>query len=111
MAGSTVGTVTPRPVRLALLAIALDVGALASVAFAPIVGGDFDTDAQAGGYYAFAALVPPLATLAALILSIRSVRAAKQLPAELLAWTAAVFSSILLLLSVTLLLVLAQGTP
>ena len=108
MADSATGA-APQPVRLAFLAIALDVGAVSSVALAPVIGGDFDTDAQAGGYYMLAALVPPLATLAATFLSIRSVRAARKPPAKLFTWAAAVFSSILLLLSVALLVVLAQG--
>ena len=82
MADSAVGGNAPRIERLTLWAIALDVGAVVTGVFA-LVGFVF---------------VAPLATVTALVISVRSARRAGRLSAKVAAWVTVLVSGALLVL-------------
>ena len=100
MIGSAAGTAFPTSVRFALLAIALDVAAVASFVLAVFVAFDLNLEGAlpAFGFVVLALLVPPLATLAALAASVRSVSESKKPLAKILASALAVVSVGILLL-------------
>ena len=105
MLGSAAGTAIPPSVRFALMAIALDVGAVASFALAVILG--FNSG-EGLGVLVLAGPVPWLATLAAIAASTRSLSESKKRLAKFVASALAVVSGILLVLCVVVLIAL-QG--
>lgn len=108
MVGSVASTATPRPARWALVACALDVGAVGSVACAPLVTED-DTVVAGWVFVILVLVVPPLAALAALAASLRSASEAKKSLAKLVAAALAVISGSLFLLWVVGLFLVSQG--
>ena len=95
-----------RPVRGGLQAVSLDVVAIVSVMVARTISDAFGADVKDVAFWVLAALIPPAATLAALVLSLRSLEAPAESPATFLSEAAAVLSGGLLLLSGALAVVL-----
>src|SRR4051794_34409491 len=98
MIGSAAGTAIPTSVRFALLAIALDVGAVASFVLAVFVAFNLEGALPAFGFVVLAMLVPPLAPVAGLGAVVRSAGEAKKPLAKILASALAVVSVGILLL-------------
>jgi len=106
MVALTAGTASSRRFRFALMALALDVGAVASFALSLVVA---FTSGVTTAFLVLAFPVPLLATLAALAASIRSLSESKERLAKFVASALAVVSGLLLCWWGVVLLALLDG--